>query len=268
MPLHTSFFGSFIRVAVPNRKFGSLAKGYCPRVPRQRSCQKQGIGDRNNNQYAEMEQTHFHSKIGVLCKSAERVDGGVDENAGNQASAAIIYRDQQEADCDCKNDLAQVVDNIHAAAVKEVDDMPDAEGHTGDNNGGFCIIPCDCFKQKPPEDHFLQESDAEHTYDSADRFRRRIVDRDAVPKVPRCQDSKRHIEQEPSGGNGRFAKPIPLVQVVSSDKGKKGNGLQDAKHGACGVFRTDHFVERICERLQDAVNYDPHNRKGQFVFLV
>ena len=46
-----------------------------------------------------------------------------------QAAAEIKDRDQQEADRNGKDDLAQVVDKIHPAAVKQVDDMPDAEGH-------------------------------------------------------------------------------------------------------------------------------------------
>ena len=77
-----------------------------------------------------MEQLHFHGKARVICKGAKRVDGGMDEDAGNQAAAAIKDRDQQEAHRDGKNNLAQVVEQIHTAAVEQVDDMSDAEGHT------------------------------------------------------------------------------------------------------------------------------------------
>ena len=76
-----------------------------------------------------MDQVHFRGKVRIIRKCAERVDGGVDENAGKQTPAAIKDRDQQEADRDGKNDLAQVIDKIHAAAVEQVDDMPDAESH-------------------------------------------------------------------------------------------------------------------------------------------
>ena len=76
-----------------------------------------------------MEQVRFRGKACVICKGAERVDGGMDEDAGEQAAAAIKNRDQQETDCDCKDDLAQVIDQIHTAAVEQIDDMPNAEGH-------------------------------------------------------------------------------------------------------------------------------------------
>ena len=72
---------------------------------------------------------HFRSKVHIIGKGAERVDGSVDEDAGEQAPNTIKHRDQQEANCNRKNNLAQVIDNIHAAAVEQVDDTPDAESH-------------------------------------------------------------------------------------------------------------------------------------------
>ena len=76
-----------------------------------------------------MEQVRFRGKIHIIRKSAERVDGGMDEDAGQQTTAAIKNRDQQEPHCGCKNDLAQIADQLHTAAVEQVDDMSDAEGH-------------------------------------------------------------------------------------------------------------------------------------------
>ena len=102
-----------------------------------------------------MEQVHFRGKVCIICKGTERVDGGMDDDAGEQTAAAIKDRDQQEADRDGKNDLAQVVDQIHAAAVEQVDDMPNAESYTGNNNGGLDIVLCDGLKQKTTKDHFL-----------------------------------------------------------------------------------------------------------------
>ena len=69
-----------------------------------------------------MTQLHCHGKTCFICKGTERIDGGVDENAGKQTAAAIKDRDQQEADRDGKDDLAQVADQIHAAAVEQVDE--------------------------------------------------------------------------------------------------------------------------------------------------
>ena len=43
-----------------------------------------------------MEQARFHGKTGVVCKRAENVDGGVDENAGEQAAAAVKKLDLDE----------------------------------------------------------------------------------------------------------------------------------------------------------------------------
>lgn len=53
-----------------------------------------------------------------------------------------------------------------------------------------------------------------------------------------------------------------------SDKGNKNDRLQDAESSTCRVSDSDPFVEQICQRLQDAVNHDPQERKGQLVFLV
>ena len=49
-----------------------------------------------------MEQVRFRGKIHVICKGAERIDGGMDEDAGKQAAAAIKDRYQQKVDCDCR----------------------------------------------------------------------------------------------------------------------------------------------------------------------
>jgi hypothetical protein len=45
---------------------------------------------------------NFRGKVRIIRKSAKRVDGGMDDDAGEQAAAAIKDRDQQETDCDCK----------------------------------------------------------------------------------------------------------------------------------------------------------------------
>ena len=119
-----------------------------------------------------MEQVHFRGKVRIIRKRTERVDSSMDDDAGKQAATAISNRDQQEADCDGKNDLAQIIDQIHATAVEQVDDMPDAESYAGDDNGRLDIVLCNGLKQQTPEDHFLQKSNAEHTYDTADRFSR------------------------------------------------------------------------------------------------
>ena len=66
------------------------------------SCQDQHIGNRNDNQSNEMKQVHFRGKIHIIRKRTERVDSSMDEDAGEQAAAAIKDRDQQETDCDCK----------------------------------------------------------------------------------------------------------------------------------------------------------------------
>ena len=76
-----------------------------------------------------MKQVHFRGKACIICKGAKHVDGGMDEDAGEKTAAAIKDCDQQEADRDRKNDLAQVTHKIHAAAVEQVDDMPDAESY-------------------------------------------------------------------------------------------------------------------------------------------
>lgn len=100
-----------------------------PLTLRERPCQDQRIDYCNGNQNSEMEQVRFRGKVRIIRKSAERVDGGMDEDAGEQAAAAVKDRDQHEAHRDGKKDLAQVVERIHAAAVDQIDDMPDAESY-------------------------------------------------------------------------------------------------------------------------------------------
>ena len=146
--------------------------------------------------------------------------------------------------------------------------MPDAEGHTGNYDGRFDIVLCDGGKQEPAEDHFLQKPDAKHTHDAADRFRRRVIECSPVPKVSRCQDKQRHIVKEPPRGNGGFAESVPLLQAVFPDEGKKNNGLQDAENGACGVCNAYDVIQRICKGLQKAINHNPYDGEGQFVFLI
>ena len=76
-----------------------------------------------------MEQLHFRGKVRIIRKRTERVDSSMDDDAGEQASAKMKDCDQQEADCDGKDDLAQVVEQIHAAAVEQVDDMSNAKSY-------------------------------------------------------------------------------------------------------------------------------------------
>ena len=72
---------------------------------------------------------HFRGKACIICKGAKHVDSGMDKDAGKQAAAAIKDCDQQESNRDGKNDLAQVIDKIHAVAVEQVDDMSNAKSY-------------------------------------------------------------------------------------------------------------------------------------------
>ena len=91
--------------------------------------QDQRIGDRNGNQDSEMEQARFRGKVCVIGEGAERIDSGMEEDAGIQAASAVKNRDKQEADRAGENDLTQVIDKLHAAAVEQVDDMSDTESY-------------------------------------------------------------------------------------------------------------------------------------------
>ena len=144
----------------------------CQLPVRERSCENQGIGDRNDNQNTKMKQMLFRSKVRVIRKCTERIDCRMDDDAGKQAAGPVKNRDQQEADRDGKDDLTQIADQIHAAAIEQVDNMSDAEGQAGNDDGRSHIILCNGGKQKPSEDHFLQKSNAEHTHDPTGRFSR------------------------------------------------------------------------------------------------
>ena len=215
-----------------------------------------------------MKELLFRGAAGVVCKGAEGVDGGMDDNAGNKTSAAVKDRHEQEAYRDRKAYLAQVAHKAHAAVIEQIYKMSDAEGHARDDDRGAHIILCDGDEQEAPEYHFLQKSDAEHARDAAGRFSRRIVDGGAVPEVPGRKDEERHIVQEPAGGNGRDAETVAPQQAVLSDEGKNNYGLYDTEGGARGVIDAYRLIQRVGQGLHDAVDHDARDRKIQFVFLV
>ena len=70
---------------------------------------------------------HFRGKVPVICKCTERVDCGMDEDTGQQTSAAI--KNVPGGNRDRKDNPAKVIHKVHPAAVEQVDNMPDAEGY-------------------------------------------------------------------------------------------------------------------------------------------
>ena len=62
-------------------------------------------------------QVHFHGKTCIIRKRAERIDLRMNDDAREKASAAIKDRDQQETDGNRKDDLTQVIYQIHATSV-------------------------------------------------------------------------------------------------------------------------------------------------------
>ena len=117
-----------------------------PRMLRHRSCQDQGIGSRYRDQNGDMPQPHCHGESGFIGKGTERIDRRMDENAGDQTAAAVKNRDQQEAHRDGKYDLAQIADQIYAAAIEQIDNMSDAKGQAGNDDGRSLILLCDGCK--------------------------------------------------------------------------------------------------------------------------
>lgn len=90
------------------------------------------------------------------------------EDAGKQASAPIKQQDKQEADRDRKDDLTDIFNQGHTAAVYQIDDVSDAKGHAGNNDCLVYTFFGNRFEQKPAKDQFLKEADAEHGNDTAD----------------------------------------------------------------------------------------------------
>ena len=93
---------------------------------------------------------HFRGEVRVISKGTKRIDGGMNENTGNQTAAAVKDRDQQKAHRNGKDDLAQIADQIHAVTVEQIDDMSDAESHAGNDDGRFHIVLCKGCEQHPP----------------------------------------------------------------------------------------------------------------------
>ena len=75
------------------RALSSLRVLHLLRIPRKRPCQDQGISDREQDQSGKMQKLRLHCKLCIICKRAERVDGGMDEDAGEQTAAAGKDRD-------------------------------------------------------------------------------------------------------------------------------------------------------------------------------
>ena len=76
-----------------------------------------------------MQQVHFRGKVRIVGKRTERIDCRMDEDTGEETSAAVKNRNQQKAHSNRKDDLAQILDQIHTAAVEQIDNMSDAESH-------------------------------------------------------------------------------------------------------------------------------------------
>lgn len=98
---------------------------------RERPYQNHRIDDRNNNQNTDRKQPHLRGKPCVIGKCIERVGGGMEYDAGKQASTAVENRNEHKADRDGKDDLAQIAQQLHPAAVKQVDDMSVAKMTSG-----------------------------------------------------------------------------------------------------------------------------------------
>ena len=65
-----------------------------------------------------MNKVLFHGNICFICKNTKSVNSRMDNNAGKQASATIKNRYKQETYRNREANLAQIVYQVHTAAIK------------------------------------------------------------------------------------------------------------------------------------------------------
>ena len=189
-------------------------------------------------------------------------------DAGQEASAAEEERDEQETDCHGAGDLEQVFRQTRPAAVDQVQQMAEAKGNAGYDDGRLHILFCHRPEKKAPEDDFLEESDAKHAGRVADDAHNIQAERKPAPEIPGGQEHQRKIVKKPAGGHGGPAQPVALEQVVFFQKEKQRRGLRDAQERARGIVDAQEPVQRICGGLQRAIRRNAYQRKRQFVFFI
>ena len=117
------------------------------------------------------------------------------KNTGYQAPAVQIDHHKQESHCDRHEDLKQNFRQIHATAVKQVQNMAQTKSHTGYQNRRPPVLLCHCFKEKSPEDQFLQETHTSHKYNVESQGHGCQVHHCTIPKIGGTDQNQRQIKQ-------------------------------------------------------------------------
>ena len=210
----------------------------------------------------------FRRQNRLAGKGAGAVDGGVGEDTGEQAPAPVKDEDKQEPEADGPGHLAEVRQQLHAAAVHLVEQMAQAEGDAGDDSRLFDPLRRQGQEQQAPEAHLLQKAHAEHLDHIAGRIRQRKADRRPVPEAAGGQDQQGEVPEEPPGREGGPAKPVAGKEAIFPDPAQQRRRQREAEKGMGGVRDADPAAEGIGEGLEGAVEGDPDQGKGQLTLSI
>ena len=90
--------------------------------------------------------TPFRRQAIFIGKTTGNVDDRMGDDAGIKASAAIEKNDKQKADHNSPGYLKQRFRKPRPAAVDKVQQVPQAERDTGNDNGLIHVFFCQCLK--------------------------------------------------------------------------------------------------------------------------
>lgn len=199
-------------------------------------------------------------------KGAERIDNGMGNDAGNQAAGLEEHHRKQEADGGGIADLQQSGKQVRAA--QEVDDVADAEGQGGNQDGSLLVLLAHTVEQQSTEDHFLQEANTAHTDDMENAGGNGQIHGHTAPQVGGAKNQQGKEVQVSLPITFEGAQAIVGGKAVFADKAVE-DGRQDQGHrGSDQLGECDAVGDVVRVLKEDNVEYDPEDREPDFVFLV
>lgn len=179
------------------------------------------------------------------------------DDARPQGTAAPENDNIQEADKHGKENLHQILRQAHAAAVDQIDNMPQTERNAGHDHRPLDAVAGHSLEQKSAEDQLFQETDAEHLDDEANRTRGIVMHRRSAPEILTGEDNQRYVEQKRLCGSSRLAQAKLLQLVVLFQPEKQEQADSQGKHRRSRTIHTDTAGDLVKDGHAHAVDTDP-----------
>ena len=173
---------------------------------RPRKIQRVSAGDRCEQHCGQ--NSLFLRRIRLVCEDAERVEDSVCRDTAEQTARTQIHHHEHKSGGGSVDDLQKIRQKLRARTVEQIDNMPDAEGQQGNDNGGFEVVLPHGVKEQTTEDHLLKETDAEHRKYVQRGFDGAVIQRHAVPQIRREYQKHGQIPKHLPGGSTRLAKTV------------------------------------------------------------